>query len=190
MAAIPARELPTFTDSEFDEILETCRQFLLKIATADLPSQLTAKGGASDLVQQTLAAAVRNRQQFRGTTVDELRAWLRGILLNELALFRRKYLATHGRDVSRELRLEAIEASLLPNVESPIANLVQDERDRALSEAMAQLPDDQRQAVVLRMEFGLGFREIGDRLGRSEEAARKLFNRSLDRLRGLLATSA
>ncbi len=189
MAITPHREFPDAFDPEFDRVLETCRQFLLKIATADLPAQLTAKGGASDIVQETLAAAVRNRHQFRGTTVPELRGWLRGIMLNELALFRRRYLATLGRDVTREEQIGTIAASLLPKIESPVANIVQGERDRAVTAALAELPDDQRQAVVLRMEFGLGFREIGDRLGRSEEAARKLFTRSLDRLRGLLGST-
>src|SRR5262245_2742582 len=85
---------------EFENLLAHARQFLLSVANAELPAALRAKGGASDLVQETFAAALRNRDQFRGTTVTELRAWLRAILMNELAMFRRRFVATAAREVA------------------------------------------------------------------------------------------
>jgi len=106
-----------------------------------------------------------------------------------LALFRRRYSATRGREVSRERSLGSLSAKLLASADSPIAKLVRDERERAVAAALADLDDEQREAILLRLEERVGFREIGERLGRSEEAARKLFTRSLDRLRGLLADS-
>ena len=87
----------------FAEVLGTCRRFLLTIAHAELPGCLRAKGGASDIVQEALASAHRARDQFRGETVAELRAWLRAILLNEASAFRRRYLDTAVRDVAREV---------------------------------------------------------------------------------------
>jgi len=189
MSSLPVDGLPLISEDGFDAVLESCRLFLSEIATDELPSQLAAKGGASDIVQETLAAAVQNRGQFRGATVVELRAWLHGILQNELALFRRRYSATRGREVSRERSLGSLSAKLLASADSPIAKLVRDERERAVAAALADLDDEQREAILLRLEERVGFREIGERLGRSEEAARKLFTRSLDRLRGLLADS-
>lgn len=87
------------------DVLEASRRFLLSIANAELPSALRAKGGASDLVQETLAVAHQSIHQFRGQTEVELRAWLRTILAREMAMFRRRYLDTDARDVSREVRL-------------------------------------------------------------------------------------
>jgi RNA polymerase sigma-70 factor (ECF subfamily) len=184
-------DLQGASEPDFATVLETCRQFLLAIAAAELPDRLMAKGGASDIVQDTLTAAVRCRCQFRGHTLADLRAWLRGILLNELAVFRRRYLATLGRDVNRERPIEGVDPAELPaGAASPSAALERTERARAVAAALLQLPAEYREAVVLRLEFGLGFREIGERLGRSEEAARKLFTRALEKLRDTFPDTA
>lgn len=166
-----------------DDVLESCRRFLLSVATSELPTDLQAKGGASDLVQQTLANAVQSKHQFRGTTLVELRAWLRAILQSEAAVFRRRYLMTAARDVSREV---ALAASDTQDEHTPVTAAVQAEHSERISAALSQLSNEQQQAVSLRMEDELSFAEIGDRLGRSEDAARKLFTRALNRLRGHL----
>jgi RNA polymerase sigma-70 factor, ECF subfamily len=170
--------------SDFDEVLESCRRFLLAVAIEELPANLRAKGGASDLVQQTLAKAVRSEHQFRGQTVGELRAWLRAILASEAASFRRRYSGTAARDVGREVSFHTATAR---DDRTPVVVAIRAEQTEHLSTALAQLPVEQRETVALRMEDQLSFAEIGERLGRSEEAARKLFSRALDRLRGRLA---
>ena len=50
-------------------------------------------------------------------------------------------------------------------------------------EAIASLPDDRRQAVVLRLVNELRAREIGDIMGRSEGAVRVLIHRGLTTVR-------
>lgn len=167
-------------------ILETCRQFLLAVANDELPEALRAKGGASDLVQETLAGAHRNWHQFRGTTVSDLRAWLRAILLNEVAMFRRRFTEVEARDIAREVPLSRHSMRLFGE---PIAPLIRSEQSRAISDAVQLLPEDHRQALILRVELGLSFAAIGEKLGRSEEAARKLYDRTINQLRGRLAES-
>lgn len=164
----------------FDDVLETCRRFLLTIANEELPDQLRAKGGASDLVQETLAAAHHARVQFSGSTLADLRAWLRSILLNELAMFRRRFLATEQRDVSREVTttFECIDPR-----PTPLAELSLREREQQLAGAVDQLPSPYRETVLLRIERSLSFEEIGRRTERSAEAARKVFSRALLMLR-------
>jgi RNA polymerase sigma-70 factor, ECF subfamily len=165
----------------FDDALQASRRFLLTIANAELPPGLRAKGGASDLVQEALAAAHQARHQFHGHTLADLRAWLRAILLNELATFRRRYQSTAARDVGREVPLAAARTGVVHAL--PVTDMIRQEDDRRLAAAVAGLPAESRLAVVLRTEAGLTFAAIGQRLGRSEEAARKLFARALDRLR-------
>jgi RNA polymerase sigma-70 factor (ECF subfamily) len=169
---------------QFAGALETCRKFLLALANAELPSQLVPKGGASDLVQETLVAGFQHQHQFHGHTLADLRAWLRSILLNELASFRRRYRAS-CRDVAREIPVGTVLAGALdpPVEDSALNKLVRAERTIAVRAAVARLPDDVRQILVLRLELWLGFREIGDQLGRTEEAVRKAFTRALSRLR-------
>lgn len=56
-----------------------------------------------------------------------------------------------------------------------------------LDEAMSQLPQVERDAVLLRFFDGKDLRSVGASLGLSEEAARKRVSRALDRLRRVLA---
>ena len=169
---------PTAADP-FAAALEDCRRFLLAVANAEMPGHLTPKGGASDLVQEALVAAHRARDRFRGRTLGELRAWLRGILANELADFRRRYKAAR-RDAAREVPAGADAAHDRPG---PVDQLIRAERAAAVTAAVDRLPPAAREVVVLRVEFRLGFREIGARVGRTEEAARKVFVRAVDELR-------
>ena len=163
------------------EALATSRQFLLAIANAELPPGLRAKGGASDLVQDTLSAAYEARHQFRGQTVAELNGWLRAILVRELAMMRRKFVDTASRDVRREVG--AMPPDLATKSLDPANDLIRRERDEQLATAIARLPHDYRSVIVLRAERGLSFAAIGEQLGRTEDAARRLFSRAIQLLR-------
>jgi RNA polymerase sigma-70 factor (ECF subfamily) len=169
-------------DLKFTTILSSARDYLLAQAASRLPPTLRAKGGASDLVQETYATAHRCRHQFRGRTAAELRAWLRSILVSELRAFRRAYLNTAARDIRRELTLaDGLTASADSTV---VSELVRFEELAGLESAVARLGPLPREAVILRCEHGLSFAQIGDRLGCTEEAARKTFTRALTQLRG------
>jgi RNA polymerase sigma-70 factor (ECF subfamily) len=60
---------------------------------------------------------------------------------------------------------------------------VEREQAQALRQALERLPDDCRQVLVYRYLEGHTFEVIGQRLGRSSEAARKLWARAMERLR-------
>jgi RNA polymerase sigma-70 factor (ECF subfamily) len=170
---VPVRE-------RFDDVLEECRRFLLAIANEELPEQLRAKGGASDLVQETLLAAHDARIQFRGTTLADLRAWLRTILLNELAMFRRRFQVNGCRDIAREVS-GSVEMPDPRPVPSEV--LARREGELRLAAAVERLPSPYRETVLLRIECELSFDEIGRRTNRTAEAARKNFTRALLMLR-------
>jgi RNA polymerase sigma-70 factor, ECF subfamily len=165
----------------FAEVLEHSRHFLLRIANAELPPSIRAKGGASDLVQDTFAAAHQARHQFSGRTVPELRGWLRAILIRELAMARRKFLDTASRDVRREVA--PVTGALLASAGAPAAELIRREEDEHLAAAVARLPADHRRVVALRVEGDMTFAAIGRELDMTEDAARRLFARALELLR-------
>jgi RNA polymerase sigma-70 factor, ECF subfamily len=60
---------------------------------------------------------------------------------------------------------------------------VADEEAEALRAAVERLPGDYRQVIELRYYRQLAFEQIGDEMGRSPEAARKLWVRAMDCLR-------
>jgi RNA polymerase sigma-70 factor (ECF subfamily) len=169
--------------------LETCRRYLLLVAERQLDPRLRAKGGASDLVQETFLEAQRDFGGFRGTSEAELLAWLSRLLLNNVSNFARHYRGTDKRDIGREVVLQPAESSgggghdPAADTPSPSGLAMENEQAAALQRALARLPEEYRQAVVLRYQEGRSFEEIGRLLNRSPDAARKLWTRAMERLR-------
>jgi RNA polymerase sigma-70 factor (ECF subfamily) len=172
------------------EALGRFREYLLLLARLHLGDQLRGKLDASDVVQQTLLEAYRKKAQFRGQTEAELAAWLRQMLTCNLADALRA-LGRAKRDVSRERSLEAaLEASstrlagwLAAEQSSPSQQAQRHEDVLRLAEALARLPEAQREALVLRHCQGLSLAAISQELGRSPAAVAGLLKRGLRELR-------
>lgn len=173
------------------KLYEQCHRYLLLIANRELDIQLRAKLGASDVVQETMLKAQRSFEGFAGSSEGELRAWLRTILLNSVRDAARRYQSGGKRDIRRERELHAVlsdqgEAASFSQPESPSRQLMAAEQAASLRAALLRLPEDYRQVILLRNIERLSFQEIGEQMQRSNEAARKLWVRAVDRLRELL----
>jgi RNA polymerase sigma-70 factor, ECF subfamily len=183
----PDMDLP---GDDADRGLDRFRSYLLLLARARLDPSIRAKVGASDVVQQTLFEAHRDVDQFRGRTVAEQAAWLRQILARNLANVVRD-LRRDKRDVARELRLQTaldesasrLEAWLAAEQSSPSQQAECHERAVRLAKALATLPENQREAVVLRHWHDCSLVEIGERLGCTTGAVTGLLHRGLRNLR-------
>jgi RNA polymerase sigma-70 factor (ECF subfamily) len=177
------------------EMLEAYRAYLLLIANRELDPQLRAKGGASDLVQETFLEAQRDFGRFQGDSSSQLQAWLHEILQNNLANFVRRYRQTGKRAVERETALAAdtpsAEERLAPAADtpSPSRHAMAREESDAIEQAVARLPEDYRNVVRLRYMEQRSFQEIAQLLGRSENAVRKLWLRAIERLQDELEQS-
>jgi RNA polymerase sigma-70 factor (ECF subfamily) len=64
------------------------------------------------------------------------------------------------------------------------------EQAQRLWAAIDRLPDDYRRVMTLRYTDGLAFAEVGQRLGRSADAARMLWARAVERLKDDLTGDA
>src|SRR5262249_59999270 len=95
------------------------------------------------------------------------------------------------RDVAREQGLQAaldesasqLEAWLAAEQSSPSQQVERQERAVRLAEALASLPENQREAVVLRHWHGCSLIEIGERLGCTTAAVTRLLHRGLPKVR-------
>lgn len=124
---------------------------------------------AADLVSTTFERALRSIARYHPEST--FRAWLYRIARNELidASRRRATILRHTQAVVAARSVDAgPEAAML---EAESADLIRD--------LVRELPDLQRDAVLLRYASGLTAREIGVTLGRSEAAAQKLLQRAL-----------
>lgn len=196
-AADAARWLPAAqagSKEALGQMLDACRGYLLLIAGQELDPGLRAKGGASDLVQETLLDAFRDFSHFHGGTEQELLAWLRRLLLNNLSNFSRRYRDTAKRQTAAEVPLQGGDSSsnwaetLVGGDSTPSAHAMADEQVQALQKALERLPDEYRQVILLRYREELPFEEIGRLMGRSSNAAEKLWLRAIERLRQELET--
>jgi RNA polymerase sigma-70 factor (ECF subfamily) len=171
--------------------VERYRQYLRVLAGLQVGRLLRSKVDASDVVQEALLKAYRNRGQFRGETEAERLVWLRRILANILADLHRQY-ARGKRDVALERSLErSLEHSSLCLGEFLADKHSEaDGQDRrlAVSDALARLPESQRTALMLRFlqDPPCPLAEIARQLGRTEKAAAGLVCRGLETLRKLL----
>jgi RNA polymerase sigma-70 factor, ECF subfamily len=175
------------------DFLDRFRAYLHLLARVQIGEELRGELDPSDIVQQTLLRAVKGIDQFRGQTDAERSAWLRQILANTLANAVRD-LGRAKRDAALTRSLEArldessarLEALLAADESSPSDRAAKNERLLALSEALAQLPEPMREALVLRHCQGWELARIADRLGRSRAAIASLLRRGLEQLRGRL----
>ncbi len=162
------------------------------MAERELDPTLRAKGGASDIVQETFIEAQRAFANFSSQSQEEFLAWLRTLLLNNLADFRRRYRGTLKRSADREIELQAGGSSvdwrnnLAAAMPTPSGEFVQQESIDQLEMAMTRLPDDYRKVLEMRYVEDLSFQEIGTQMGRSANAVQKLFARALERLQSEL----
>lgn len=166
------------------QLLETYRNYLLVLANAGLNPILAAKAGGSDLVQKTFIDAYQSMDRFRGSSEVELLAWLRRILQHNLTDLDREFRGTAARDVRRELHASdsrPIE-HVADDAQSPSSEIASVEESRRLEHFLSRLPEGYREVIMLRNRDRLRFAEIGERLGRSPDAARMLWNRAIELL--------
>ncbi len=132
---------------------------------------------AEEIVQEALIAAHDAMASYRGD--GSVRAWLFGIA-------RRMCARRIETRVRRERRLRLVHDA--SGDHGGLPDDVVERRRRALlvRGALEVLKPSERDAVLLRYEAGLSYREIGIACGIDEAAARKRASRALSRLREAL----
>jgi RNA polymerase sigma-70 factor (ECF subfamily) len=179
--------------SPLDEQLESVRDYLTWVAGRTLDPSLTAKLGASDIVQETFIEARRRAPTYRGHCLGQLRAWLESILRHRIARERRRFLRSAKRDARRERALlrpdpDGSRVTMDPAADGPTPSgqFMRRELIDALVLAIDRLPAHYQQVVRLRHEERRSFDQIAKELNISPDAARKLWARALVRLRDAL----
>lgn len=183
--------------AQLGQLLENYRHYLHLLARLEIGRNLQAKLDASDLVQDTLLEAHRNFQRFRGGCESQFVCWLRQIMAASMSNLLRRYLGTQGRDVRLERDLavhldqssQLLDRGLVDPASSPSQQAARREQAVVLADALAQLPDDYREVIILRNLESLCFAEVAGRMGRSVDSVEKLWMRALVRLRQVMGAA-
>jgi RNA polymerase sigma-70 factor (ECF subfamily) len=173
--------------------LDRYRGYLRALAQIELGRRLQSKVDPSDIVQQSLLEAHQDLAALKGRTEPELIAWLRTILARNLLNTARDF-AAQKRDLKRERSLAQhladssvrLEQFLASEQTSPSQIAARNEDAEKLAAALAELPDDQRAALILKHFHDWSLAQIAKEMDRSTLAVAGLLKRGLKKLRLLM----
>lgn len=180
-------------DADAGRVLESYSKYLWVLAQVHLDTRLRGKLDPADVVQQVLLRACVGFAQLRGRDPGTVAAWLRKILAHTLADAVRDFERAR-RAIDRERSLEqALDRSsarlaewLAADQSSPSERAARNEDLLRLADALCALPDETREAVILKHCRDWTLAEIAGHLGRTPAAVASLLHRGLKQLRGLL----
>jgi RNA polymerase sigma factor (sigma-70 family) len=131
---------------------------------------------AIDLVAETFARAFANRAQFRGSSESEAIAWVFGIAHHELSAYFRR-----GAVERRALAKLGLSVAPLIDADYERVEELADLRSLRLtvSDALAQLTVEHREALRLRVVEEQSYPDIARTLGVSEPTVRARVSRGL-----------
>jgi RNA polymerase sigma-70 factor (ECF subfamily) len=172
-------------------LFELHRHYLTFLARLQIGRRLQGKVGAADLVQETFLKAYTSFPKFRGTTEEELAAWLRQILSATLANVVRHYFHSQRRNLRLESEVASdlegsvhlLRHSLVAKQRSPSDSAARREQAVLLADALEQLPKKYREVIILRQFESLSFPQIAKRTDRTLHSVQKLWVRGLHKLR-------
>ena len=181
-------------DSPENRALEEFRSYLLLLARMHLDPGPRNRIDPSDIVQQTLLEAHAKVEQFQGDD-SGLAAWLRQSLANNLRDAWRA-LRQGKRDIRREQGLpEAVKQSsvrlqdiLAAAQSSPSQRAMRNEDLRRLADALTNLPEAQREVIILHHLQGCSLADTARSLARTDAAVAGLLHRGLKKLRELMTS--
>ncbi|MEM7312568.1 MAG: sigma-70 family RNA polymerase sigma factor [Planctomycetota bacterium] len=174
-------------------LVQQLQSYYYLMADRHLDRKLRNKINPSDIVQESLAKAFDQLPTFRGTNENQLHAWVRTILMNEIQTVRRKF-----RQPKRNVELEEglNKTSKAANLTEPPSDsltpssraVAQEELSR-LRSRLHQLPADYEQVIKLRSLQRLSFKETAEVMGRTVDSTTKLWYRAIVKLKDMLGDS-
>ncbi|HBE70415.1 MAG TPA: hypothetical protein DDW52_19875 [Planctomycetaceae bacterium] len=159
------------------DLLETFREYMRQVARRALATKKDFKLSVSDIVQNAILCAHRDAPACRAENARELKAWLRSIVLNDISNACRDAQRLK-RDVRREKSMDAV-APQVANHSTPSEIAIRTEEQERIETALEQLPLESQRVIRLRHKEDRSFVEIADQMGRSPDAVRMLWNRSI-----------
>jgi RNA polymerase sigma-70 factor (ECF subfamily) len=135
---------------------------------------------AEDLTEQTFLQAYRHLERARRESNGRpLRPWLIRIAHN-LA-------SNYHRDRARRPTSPLDAADPVPHPHATEDVVESREELRRVIEELKGLPDDRREALIMRFALGMSNREIARAMGRSDGATKVLIHRGIKQLEGRIA---
>ena len=180
-----------------DQLLAKHREAVRRMIDLRLDPAIVQRLDASDVVQEVLIEASRRLKDYLKAPAMPFHLWLRHIAKDHIIDAHRRHHQAQKRGVNREQPMHRpawsdrssldLAGQLLDQDLTPPSAAIQEEMQRRLREAIAQLDDDDREVILMRHYEMLANQEVADALELTEAAASMRYLRAVRKLRDLLA---
>jgi RNA polymerase sigma-70 factor (ECF subfamily) len=179
-----------------DQLLARHREPVRRLIDLRLDPAIVQRVDASDVVQEVLLEVSRRLADYLRQPPMPFHLWMRHIALDHIIDAHRRHHQAQKRGVDRERPIHRpawserssleLAAQLVDQERTPASAALQEELQRQLHEALAQMGDDDREIIQMRHFEMLSNQETAAALGLTEAAASMRYLRALRRLRDLL----
>jgi RNA polymerase sigma-70 factor (ECF subfamily) len=175
----------------FEQLFARHRPYLRQMVELRLDPKLRARVDPSDVVQEAHLEAYRRLPRYLAERPMPFRLWLRQIAHDRTLKAWRHHLGTARRAAGREVPLPersslVLARQLLAGGSTPSQSLDRRELAQRLRQAIAQLPQADREVILMRHFEGLSNPEVGCILGMDPATVSKRHGRAMLRLHRIL----
>jgi RNA polymerase sigma-70 factor (ECF subfamily) len=178
----------------FGPLFAHYRTYLRDVVELRLDQHLRSRVDASDVVQEAQLDALGRLDDYLERRPMPFPLWLRKTAHERLLKIRRQHVETARRDMAREIPLPdrsslQLAQQLLAGGSTPSQKVARHELACRVRQAVAELPDDDREVLLMRSTEGLSYDDVGRILEIEPTTARKRHGRALMRLHKALLRS-
>lgn len=157
----------TGDDLARNQLDQRYRPLLRKLAHGRIPAGARDLVDTEDLVQETLVRAFTHLERFEPRREGAFLAYLRQILLNRIR--------DEARRAARRPPHQALLDDLVDPGPTPIEEVMGREGFEAYERALSRLTEDEREGVMLKVEFGYTNAQLAEALERPSVGAARMF---------------
>jgi len=173
------------------QLLDRHRAYLRRLVEVRLDPKMAARVDPSDVVQEAQLEAVRRLDGYLQEPPMPFRLWLRQIAYDRLLMLRRHHVQAARRSVERDVAISDqsslfLAQQILASGSTPSQQAVQRELVRRVQRALTELPEGEREVLVMRNLEGLTNRETAQVLDIDPATASRRYGRAVMRLREIL----
>jgi RNA polymerase sigma-70 factor (ECF subfamily) len=176
----------------FAQLFAQHQAYLHRLVELRLDTRLRARLDPADVVQEAQLEALRRLDAYLDRPTLPFRLWLRQIACDRALKARRQHVGAARRAVGREVPLPEqssvlLARQLLADDATPSQQVSRGELARRLRQAVTQLPEADRDLVMMRHFEGLSNKEVACLLGLEPATASRRHGRALLRLHRILS---
>jgi RNA polymerase sigma-70 factor (ECF subfamily) len=186
----------TDDDGAVDRLLGEFRDPLRRMVDLRLDPALARRIDASDIVQDVMIEASQRLRDYLKKPDMPFHLWLRHLAQDRIIDAHRRHRGAQRRSIDREQTIAkpawaddssaSLVSQLVDTERTPATEAIRAELERKLTAAVNQLPDGDRDMILMRHTEQLSNQDVAKALGLTEAAASMRYLRSLRRLKQIL----